>query len=50
MQGTVVRPSAMLYEAGCDLPVSAYHNSGALPVTRKLASTVSSRSLRLSTK
>src|SRR5438445_1175516 len=26
--GTVVRPPAILYEAGSDLPVSAYHNSG----------------------
>ena len=35
-------------QAGSDLPVSAHHNSGALPVTRKVASTVSSRSPRLS--
>src|SRR5271157_50559 len=48
--GTVVRLSAILYDTGSDLPVSACQSSGALPFTRKLASTVSSRSLRLSTK
>src|SRR4051794_7204616 len=49
-RGTVVRPSAILNEAGFDVPVSAYQSSGAFPVTRNVASTVSSRSLRLSMK
>ena len=39
--GTVVRPSAILKDAGSDFPVSACHSSGALPVTRKVASTCS---------
>src|ERR1700733_4235761 len=48
--GTVVRPSAMVKETGSVFPVSAYHNSGALPVTRNVACTCAPSSLRLSTK
>src|SRR5208282_4853827 len=48
--GTVVRPSAILKDTGFVVPVSAYQSSGAFPVTLKLASVTSSRSLRLSTK
>src|SRR5882724_3465624 len=48
--GTVVPAALIWYAAGSNLPDSACHNSASLPVTRKVASTVSSRSLRLSTK
>src|SRR5580658_3913277 len=49
-RGTVVRPSAIVNEAGSALPVSACHNSGALPVTLKVASTFAASSPRLATK
>src|SRR5262245_21637682 len=48
--GTVVRPFAMRNDAGSRRPVSAYQSSASLPVTRNVASTFSSRSLRLFTK
>src|ERR1019366_3368888 len=47
---TIVRPPSIRYKAGADRPVTASHNSGLLPCTRKVASSVSARSLRLSTK
>src|SRR5262249_41223415 len=48
--GTVVRPPATEYEAEAVLPVSEYHNSGALPAKRKVASNAESLSPRLSRK
>src|ERR1017187_4641218 len=50
VRGIVVRPSAILKDTGSDFPVSACHSSGAFPATRKVASSCSPRSLRLSTK
>ena len=48
--GTVVRPFAIRNDAGSRRPVSACQSSASLPLTRNVASTSSSRSLRLFTK
>src|SRR6516165_2653082 len=50
LSGTVVAPFAIVNDAGLDFPVSAYQNSGSLPVTRKTALADTVLSVRLSTK
>src|SRR5947209_1795988 len=45
--GTVVRPPAIVNDAGAVFPVSEYHSSGVLPPTRNVASKLVSLSPRL---